>query len=167
MRIPVAGAVIASTLTAAILVPATPALAATVQIKNQFPGMCISLSGGSLANNTPAVQWPCSNTADQRWIDITSSGSNAYEIKNASNTNKCLGVAASSTASNAPIVVFDCVSSLDQRWYKIPANTPGYYGYVNAKSGKYMAVSGGSTGSNAKLVIWDKTGGYDQQWKAF
>jgi hypothetical protein len=71
--------------------------------------LCLDVAGGSSANGTRVVAWPCNGGRHQKWF------LNGTQIQSRQN-GKCLDVAGGNTKSGTAVIVLDCHGGKNQRW---------------------------------------------------
>ncbi|MFJ8608067.1 RICIN domain-containing protein [Streptomyces sp. NPDC093675] len=117
-------------------------------IRNDYSELCLTIDGGSTANNAVAVQYTCDSHNARYWY-LVSVGGGYYNIRNV-NSGKCLTIAGGSTADNAYAVQYNCDGHLSRNW-RVSGTRP-YVKIVNQNSGKCLTPAGGSTANLAKIV---------------
>jgi hypothetical protein len=142
--------------------------------RNRNSGMCLGAQGGSMANGTPVIQWPCDGTLNQQWVWYSDPFTVPLtQIRNGANLSKCLGVLGGNPTNGTPLVIWDCDGSTNQLWYDtVMADrdpNPCKQEVVNDLSAssptyKVMGILGGSSAEGAPAVLWDLLFHPDQQW---
>lgn len=122
-----------------------------VSLSNVGSGMCLTIAGGTLAdNNRPAVQYYCDTDTSRHWQIYGSGGS--VQIKNIK-TAKCLTIAGGTVSDNGhPAVQFNCDTDLSRRWKMLSA-AGGTYQFQNAKTGKCLAVARSVNGQPVNIKV--------------
>jgi hypothetical protein len=149
---------------------ATNAQAATYyEISNYKAQKCMSLgNGGSTANGTNVVIYPCNDGREQDWSMVESGAyPDYYYIKNfKAGSDQCISVDGASTANGAAMILWTCNGAAEQRW-RLDNSNPGWFVLVNHKSGKVMSLAGGgSTANNTRVLQWPfLQTGYEALWK--
>jgi Ricin-type beta-trefoil lectin domain-like len=85
-----------------------------VHLVNVNSGRCLTIAGGSTANNAAAVQFACDTHPSRRWTIVDAAGT-GVQIRNV-NSGRCLTIAGGSTANNAAAVQFTCDTHPSRRW---------------------------------------------------
>jgi len=126
-RLPLLAFGAACLMVVATLLPAAPAEAAWpyAQMWNYHSGKCMDVPGGSTANGTQLIIWPCNGAANQHFVRIAVSKADAgssfttfFMIKN-EHSQKCLSVKGDSTTPGTPIIQWPCNSKdhAEQFWF--------------------------------------------------
>src|ERR1700761_36798 len=130
---------------------AASAAPSTFDLVNYVSHYCLGITGG--ASDAAAIQWACTESADQTWHWGSQYGTSGYD-QLINNNNQCLSIAGSSTAEGADVVTAACnLHRLDQYWSTIYYGG-GYSWFVNYNSGQVIGVLGGSTAQGAAIVQW-------------
>jgi hypothetical protein len=131
-------------------------------VKNRHSGKCLTVHGGSKANNAKVDQYTCVGAANQRW-NFEWTGGSAYALRNV-NSGKCLTVHGASKAKGAKVDQYTCVGTANQSFLlniSTPSNTP----LRPRHSGKCIDVKGASTANNAAVIQWSCNGRSNQRWR--
>jgi hypothetical protein len=120
---------------------------------NQF--LFLDVSGGSVGDGAPIVQWPLSG--DNQVFTLQPTGGH-FELVNR-HSGKCI------TSDGVPghqLVQWYCSGTSNQLWDT--GLTPGFYIYTirNVGSGLYMDVEGGSVAQGGAVITWYGNGGSNQ-----
>jgi cytolethal distending toxin subunit A len=92
-----------------------PPVGTTTQIVNKNSGKCLTIAGGSNADNADANQYTCDNHPARRWYFVDR-GNDRYNIMNLY-TGKCLTIAGGGTADNIKAVQYGCDLHPSRMWY--------------------------------------------------
>jgi hypothetical protein len=125
---------------------------------NANSDLCLGIAGG--ADDAPAVQWTCNDSANQAWhwgsSGILGVGLVYYQLINGD--GQCLGVAGNSTAEGAQIYGWSCNGAANQYWYANDGVITNYH------SSKVVGVAGNSEAVGAAIVQWPFTNALNQYW---
>jgi hypothetical protein len=142
----------AGTWTAASGIPAN----GTRTLTNAGSSMLMDVSGSSLSNGGPVIQWPSTNGANQKW-NLTKVADNIYTLTNV-NSGLCLDVPNQSTATGVQLKQWTCNGGANQQWALdlVGSYTGSKYMLVGVGSGLNISVAGASTTQGA--VVDQETG---------
>ncbi|MFG2146330.1 RICIN domain-containing protein [Streptomyces sp. NPDC048696] len=90
------------------------AAATYIHIVNNGSGQCLAVPGGSKAQGTGLIQWPCGTWNDHFWrFDDTGGGT--YHVVNY-NSGECLAVEGGSHNNGAKAIQWPCGTWADHYW---------------------------------------------------
>jgi hypothetical protein len=136
---------------AAFWVPTAAHAATESCIRNDHSELCLTINGGSTANNARAVQYTC-DSHDSRFWYLRAVGSGYYNIVNG-HSDKCLTIAGGSKANNANAVQYNCDGHLSRNW-RVTGTRP-YVKIVNQHSNKCLTPAGGSQANLTQIVQYN------------
>jgi hypothetical protein len=116
-------------------------------------GKCLDAAGGSSANGTRIILWPCHGGANQRW-KVMASGL-VIGIG-----GKCLDALGGNSANGTPVILWSCHRGDNQLWEI--TNNRELLGIGN----KCLDVSGGGSANGSPIILWTCHGGPNQRWDA-
>jgi Ricin-type beta-trefoil lectin domain/Glycosyl hydrolase family 79 C-terminal beta domain len=116
-------------------------------------GKCLSVTGGSTADDATADIYTCNGSGSQNWT-AESNGTIVGSL-----SGKCLEATGSSTANYAGADIATCDGAANQKW---TVNTGGTI--VGAQSGKCLSVTGASTANSALADIYTCNGSASENW---
>lgn len=134
-------------------VSAAPAPAAGVQFTVASTGMCLNVKGGSAADTTPVVQFPCGDgtAPNDKWQAVPM-GDGTYHIV-AVFSGKCLNVDHGLTTDDAAVLQYACsANGTNDRFRFRPVAGKPTFQLVAAHSGKCLHVRGNSSASSTPIV---------------
>ncbi|MDW5325049.1 RICIN domain-containing protein [Plantactinospora sp. KLBMP9567] len=135
---------------AAVWVPATAQAATQSWIVNANSELCLTINGGSTADNGVAVQFDC-DYHDARFWYRRNVGGGYFNIVNA-HSNKCLTIAGGSKSNNAAAVQYKCDGHLSRNW-RVTGTV--HVKIVNQHSTKCLTPAGGSSDNLARIVQYN------------
>jgi hypothetical protein len=125
-------------------------------------GKVLDVSGISLDNGAPVIQWDWWGGDNQRWrLEAVGDG---YVRAVAQHSGKVLDVSGISPDNGAPVIQWDWWGGDNQRWRFEPV-ADGVNRLVAKHSGKVLDVSGISRDNGAPVIQWDWWGGDNQRWE--
>ena len=116
-------------------------------------GKCLDAAGGSSADGTPVILWPCHGGSNQRWKVLpngTVLGING----------KCLDALGGRSENGTPVIIWTCHGGDNQRW-EITDNHQ-LLGIGN----QCLDASGFGLANGAPIILWACHGGANQRWDA-
>lgn len=134
-------------------------------ITNYNSNQCLAVPGGSTAQGTGLIQWPCGNWRDHYWsvqYQFTSSGFYWYHVVNL-NSGQCLAVPGGSTAQGTQVIQWPCGQWADHYW-AFATDKAGVTHIANGNSGQCLAIPGGSTAQGTKVIQWPCGQWNDHYW---
>ncbi len=138
-----------------------PSLAGSYELIARHSGKCLGVSGASMDDGAPVIQWTCDGGLNQRWR--LQPASDGYYNLVASHSGKLLDVTGVSTDDGAQIIQWPANGGQNQEW--LPTSLGGgYYTLTARHSGKVLDISGVSTDDGAPAIQWTPNGGENQQW---
>jgi uncharacterized protein (DUF1800 family) len=138
-----------------------PSLAGSYELVARHSGKCLDVTGASMDDGAPVIQWTCNGGLNQRWK--LQPASDGYYNLVASHSGKLLDVAGVSTDDGAQIIQWPANGGQNQQWLPKPLGG-GYYTLTARHSGKVLDISGVSTDDGAPAIQWTPNGGENQQW---
>lgn len=148
--------------TVSITLPGSTFSGSYYHLVNRNSGMVLDISGASLNNGAPAIQWPPNGGYNQYWQLIAQSDG-SYKLVNRT-SGKVLDDPGGSTTTGTQMDQWSDTASSNQ-WWKLVSAGNGYFYLVNDHSGLYLDVSGASTTQGAAVIQWSSNGGLNQQWQ--
>jgi len=143
------------------LVAQTPSLNGSYELVARHSGKCLDVSGVSVDDGAPVIQWTCNGGLNQRWtLQSTSDG---YYNLVAGHSGKLLDVGGVSMDDGARVVQWPANGGQNQQWLPQPVGG-GYYTLTARHSGKVLDISGVSLDDGAFAIQWTPNGGANQQW---
>ncbi|MFF3752939.1 RICIN domain-containing protein [Streptomyces sp. NPDC002018] len=103
------------------------------------PGQVANVRLNSMENGASIIQWPLSNTANERWAPERTGGG-YYRFRSLS-SDKCINVSGGGTADGTPIIQYTCGFGSNEQWRLVPKGLG--YQLVARSSGKCLNVAGG------------------------
>src|SRR5207249_1278363 len=91
-----------------------PSASDTYMLTAKHSGMCLDVSGESLENGVPLVQYPCHDGANQKFL-WKSLGGEQYSLV-ARHSGKCVDIWGESKDDGAMLTQFDCHGRSNQRF---------------------------------------------------
>jgi hypothetical protein len=137
-------------------------LSGTNFIKVVSSGLNLDVSGASLTNGAPVIQWSFNGAKNQQWT-LKSVGTNIFNIVSV-NSGKCMDVSGGSTSNGASVVQWTCHTGNNQR-FEAKSHPKGGYRLVARHSGKCLDIAGASLTRGAKLQQWTCHDGANQAFK--
>lgn len=134
------------------------------QIMARHSGKCLDVTGGSVDNGAPVIQWDCHGRDNQQWT-FTPIGAGYYKII-ARHSGRVLDVFGGifSGGNDIDVQQRDYNGSANQMWHVDPVGG-GYYSIIAKHSGRGLKIRGGSTNSGAQAIQYDWRQEYtDAQW---
>ena len=149
---------------------ATPALVSTLfpgdgtayRLVARHSGKVADVSGAKTANNTPILQWPWQNHANQKWT-LALADNGYYKIRNV-NSGTLMEIGGLSRANGGTADIWSDATTPQQHWAITPTGD-GYYLLTNRLSGLSLNVDSGSTAAGAAIHQWNYTALAQQQWQ--
>lgn len=114
------------------------------------PNQVANVRGGGTADGVPIIQYPLSNTANERW-ELDAAGGSYYRLKSVS-SGKCLNVLGGGTANGTQIIQYTCGTADNELWRFVPTGIG--YQLVVKSSNKCLNVAGG-VGVGNNLIQFD------------
>jgi len=115
-------------------------------------GLCLDVSGGGTANETPVDLWHCTGAANQVWTV-----QNGTLVNPAS--GRCLDYPGTGIVEGTQLDIKDCDGSLNQRW-RVPSE-----GLITSGiAGKCLDAFGGLTANGTKVDSYGCNPAPAQQW---
>jgi hypothetical protein len=110
------------------------------EIRARHTGMCLDVSGGSLENITPVIQWPCHGRDNQKWT-FTHVGGGYYHI-HAQHSGKSLDVFGGIISQGDDVMVnqWEYIGADNQLWEL--RRVGDFYKIVAKHSGKLLSIRG-------------------------
>jgi hypothetical protein len=158
-------AFIASMIAMASAPGASDAAAQEIMLINAKTGKCLTIAGGTLAdNNIPAVQFDCDGDRSRRWR-LDASGGGRSQFRNLK-TAKCLTIAGGvSRDNNVTALQFDCDSHPSRTWRLTEPAGGGSYKIRNVETGKCLTIAGGTLAdNNIEAVQFDCDDDRSRRW---
>ena len=149
---------------------ATPALVSTLfpgdgtvyRLVARHSGKVADVSGAKTANNTPILQWPWQNHANQKWT-LALADNGYYKIRNV-NSGTLMEIGGLSRANGGTADIWSDATAPQQHWAITPTGDD-YYLLTNRLSGLSLNVDSGSTADGAAINQWNYTALAQQQWQ--
>jgi uncharacterized protein (DUF1800 family) len=138
-----------------------PSLAGSYELVARHSGKCLDVSGVSMDDGAPAIQWTCTGGPNQTWT--LQPASDGYYNLIASHSGKLLDVSGASTDDGARVIQWPANGGQNQQWLPQPVSG-GYYTLTVRHSGRALDISGVSTDDGAPAIQWTPDGGDNQQW---
>ncbi|MGW7382719.1 RICIN domain-containing protein [Streptomyces sp. NPDC054794] len=158
------------TVTAAALLSAAPAHAATSALPgdwstviNAASGKCLDAKAAGTANGTVVQQYTCNGTTAQQW-SFTATGDGYVRINNRNNSSQVVDVTDVSTADNAPLQLWSYGGGGNQQWLPVD-DGGGAFHFVNRSSGKCLDDPGASTADSVRFVQYTCNGTAAQRFQ--
>jgi alpha-L-fucosidase len=142
--------------------PLFPANGTVYRLVNRHSGMVADCYQGATANNTPIIQWPWQNHANQKWT-VFPSDDGYYKIRNV-NSGTLLEIGGRSRANGGTADIWGDANAPQQQWAITPTGD-GYYLLTNRFSGLSLNVDSGSTTQGAAVNQYTYTALPQQQWQ--
>jgi hypothetical protein len=139
-----------------------PADAQYVELVARHSGQCLDVTGGSVANGTPVIQWPCHGGANQEWV-LVPTGTGHY-FATVQHSGQCLDVSGASTMPGTPVIQYPCHGGANQQWDRYDLGN-GYSIVVAVHSRQCLDVTGGGTRPGTPVIQWPCHRGNNQQWR--
>lgn len=130
-----------------------------VTLASVFDGKVVDVSGASVAENAPVIQYAAKGSDNQRWT-LRGVRSNVYELV-AIHSGKCLEISGSTNGARAHQATCDHRSAQQfrLRW------TGEAHTLVGLASGKCLDVTDFRTDDGAPLQQWSCSGNDNQAWR--
>jgi uncharacterized protein (DUF1800 family) len=138
-----------------------PNLTGAYELVARHSGKCLDVSGVSMDDGAPVIQWTCNGGLNQRWT-LQPAADGYYNVV-AGHSGKMLDVTGVSTDDGARVIQWPSNSGQNQQWLP-QAVGGGYYTLTVRHSGKALDISGVSTDDGAPAIQWTPNGGTNQQW---
>jgi uncharacterized protein (DUF1800 family) len=138
-----------------------PSLAGSYELVARHSGKCLDVSGVSMDDGAPVIQWTCTGGLNQTWT--LQPASDGYYNLVAGHSGKLLDVSGASTDDGARVIQWPANGGQNQQWLPQPVSG-GYYTLTVRHSGKALDISGVSTDDGAPAIQWTPDGGDNQQW---
>lgn len=152
------------TVAAAPVQSSTPTVGTVYKIVNRLTGKPFGVSGASLANSAPIVQWTDDGDPDQAWL-LQSAGSGYYNVINANSLDALDNTGSTSTGTQMQQYAISGTGNSNQQWSLTSAGG-GYYTITNRTSGMVLDLTGGGIGDNTAIQQWTAySGDLNQQWQ--
>ncbi|HEY8984798.1 MAG TPA: RICIN domain-containing protein [Streptomyces sp.] len=135
-------------------------------IINDNSNKCLAVPGGSTAQGTGLIQWPCGSWNDHYWsayYQFTASGFYWYHVVNY-NSGQCLGVPGASTTAGTQVIQWPCGTWADHYWAFAIDTSNNKLHIINYNSGQCLAVPGASTSDGAQVIQWPCGTWADHYW---
>jgi hypothetical protein len=117
----------------------------THSFKNRGSSMCLDVYGASTANEAPLIQWPCTGTANQRFVERplieeheSPSGVTFLEV---SYDGQCLHV-----AGGGKLIQWPCDFSFYQK-FKLESTRGGYMKIKTLYTNQCLTTNGSTMGA--------------------
>ncbi|GAA3038598.1 hypothetical protein GCM10020229_57310 [Kitasatospora albolonga] len=134
-------------------------------IINNNSNQCLAVPGGSTADGTGLIQWPCGTWNDHYWTanyKFTESGYYWYQVVNY-NSGKCLAVPGASTTAGTQVIQWPCGTWRDHYWAFLVDSSNRLH-IVNYNSRQCLAIPGASTDKGAQVIQWPCGTWADHYW---
>ena len=138
-----------------------PSLAGSYELVARHSGKCLDVSGVSMDDGAPVIQWTCNGGLNQRWT--LQPATDGYYNLVAGHSGKLLDVSGVSTDDGARVIQWPANSGQNQQWLPQPL-AGGFYTLTARHSGKVLDISGVSPDDGAPAIQWTPNGGENQQW---
>jgi len=139
-------------------------VAKEVMLVNVKTGKCLTIAGGTLAdNNIAAVQFDCDGDPSRRWR-LAETRRGIYQIRNVK-TGKCLTIAGGvSKENNVTALQFDCDDDPSRTW-RFDSVSDGSYQIRNVQTDKCLTIAGGTlSDNNIESVQFDCDDDTSRRW---
>jgi hypothetical protein len=120
-------------------------------------GQVLDVSGASLDDGAPVIQYTLNGGANQQWMNIPTDNG-WYEIVNV-NSGKCLTVDHVDGVQGRGLIQWPCQGGAGQQWYQ---QSGGYQYIWNRNSGQVVDIPGASILIGKQLEQWGANGGWNQ-----
>lgn len=151
-----AAGVVAAGVLVSLLLPASPASAASYpqRLTAWHSAKCLEVQGWSTANGAAVGQWDCHLGRNQQWF-FSDQGA-GYSVWNA-NSGKCLEVVDWSKANGAAVRQWACHGGANQQWEWLGTVKDGHDVVVlrNLNSGKCLEIADWRKDNGAPTRQWD------------
>lgn len=124
--------------------------------------LAADVSGGSLSNGAPVIQWPYWGGNNQQW-QLSTTGNNYFTVSNR-NSGQLLDVNNGSTTAGTSIVQNATNGNTSQQWQVIDIGF-GYYQVLNRNSEQSLDVDGAAVSNGASIIQWYWNANRNQQWQ--
>jgi uncharacterized protein (DUF1800 family) len=138
-----------------------PNLTGAYELVARHSGKCLDVSGVSMDDGAPVIQWTCNGGLSQRW-SLQPAADGYYNLV-VGHSGKMLDVSGVSTDDGASVIQWPSNGGQNQQWLPQPVGG-GYYTLTVRHSGKVLDISGVSTDDGAPAIQWIPNGGANQQW---
>ncbi|GGV01633.1 RICIN domain-containing protein [Kitasatospora aureofaciens] len=135
-------------------------------IINDNSGQCLAVPGGSTAQGTGLIQWPCGTWNDHYWsanYQFNAYNFNWYHVVNY-NSGQCLAVPGASTTAGTQVIQWPCGTWADHYWAFGIDTSNGKLHIINYNSGQCLAIPGASTTAGAHVIQWPCGTWPDHYW---
>jgi uncharacterized protein (DUF1800 family) len=136
-------------------------LTGAYELVARHSGKCLDVSGVSMDDGAPVIQWTCNGGLNQRWT-LQPAADGYYNVV-AGHSGKMLDVSGVSVDDGARVIQWPSNGGQNQQWLP-QAVGGGYYTLTVRHSGKVLDISGVSTDDGAPAIQWTPNGGANQQW---
>jgi hypothetical protein len=134
------------------------------EIVSANSGLVANVSGASLTNGAPVIQWSFKGTSpyNDEWqmVNLTNG---YYEIENR-NSSQAMNVSGASLTNGAPIIQWPFGTKQNDQWQLVDLDN-GYFEVINRHSGLALDVPGKSTAKGTQFDQWPVNGQANQQWQ--
>lgn len=139
-----------------------PPTSGSFQLVAKHSQQCMDVSGASVDDVAPVIQWNCHGNLNQLW-SVEPPGNGHVRIV-ARHSGKCLDVSGASLDNAAPVIQFACHGGENQQW-RVENAADGYVRIVSRHSGQCLDVTGASSEAGATVIQWPCHGEANQQWR--
>ncbi|MEU9075514.1 RICIN domain-containing protein [Kitasatospora sp. NPDC048538] len=139
---------------------------AYTHIVNDNSNKCLAVPGGSTAQGTGLIQWPCGTWNDHYWTanyQFKANNFNWFHVVNY-NSGQCLAVPGASTTAGTQVIQWPCGTWNDHYWAFGVDTGNGKLHIINYNSGQCLAVPGASTADGAQVIQWPCGTWADHYW---
>jgi hypothetical protein len=123
--------------------------------------LALDVSGGSLSDGAPVIQWPINGGANQSWRVVDAGQGFSFVIND--NSGKCLTIAG---GTGSGLVQSSCrYGAQNQQWWLPQDSINAWWGnimYSGLQNGLSVDVPGGSIAWGQQLVAWPFHHGMNQ-----
>jgi hypothetical protein len=140
-----------------------------IVLNAESPALCLDVAGGSTANGTRVIQWPCSSHragADNQLWAPEDNGNGWFRIRSyLGNKNKCLDVPAGNQANGVRLILWDCAWGPNQLFH-ISDDRFGWVFRIQSSPfhGSVLDMPGDTVEWGTQVMQWPYNGGSNQQW---
>ena len=134
-----------------------------VAIVNASSGLCLTVAGGSRANNAEVVQYLCDEDPSRFWSFALVNATDIVAITNL-NSGLCLTVAGGATGRNVTAVQYTCDNDPSRHWRYTQIGESAFR-LVNVKSNLCITIAGGGTDRNTAAVQYACDGDRSRDWQ--
>jgi ricin-type beta-trefoil lectin protein/centrosomal CEP192-like protein/HYDIN/CFA65/VesB family protein len=132
-----------------------------LEIVSKSSGKALDVTGASLNNGTPIIQWDYWGGDNQKWY-LVDLGNGYYKIQNKL-SGKVLDMTDFSLSDGGLLQQWEYWGGDNQQWQIVLAE-PGYYKIINKLSGKVLDVPAFTADNGAPIEQWDDNSGNNQKW---